>query len=352
VLAVLIWLVRRLERWLHEHIFKVGWLFTKRLSTTTVTYYLLFLPGIVLYEVTLYFAATFLNVRASVRIKVPEEQAMARLRLEFVQLADKIAGPKQPFLTFAPLVVGLAVIGVISTSVLRLDRIFLAVQFAGLEALPTVLADVLATPGFWLWAYLMFTIANTMFPSDFSAMRRLRPVVTLLALVIGVGFLLGVSDDLLGFALSGPLNTLVVSLIETLAIVAALDLFVTLLLSIVENTYERIRGDSATFQNGKLVALTKAQIQAAKTAEREKARKAAEKSKQLEKYTSIYDFPFPLPAAPGRETEVVITKEEPAALTPSAATSALTGREGASTITSRPLSVQDEQIGKLSEDEL
>jgi hypothetical protein len=337
--------VRRLERWLHEHIFKVGWLLTKRLSTTTVTYYLLFLPGIVLYEVTLYFAATFLNVRANIRIRIPAEQDMARLRLEFVQLADKIAGPKQPFLTLAPLVVGLLTIGVIATSVLRLDRIFEAVRFAGLESLPTVLADVLDTPGFWLWAYLIFTIANTMFPSDFKAMRRLRPLATLLALAIGVGFLLGISDDLLGFALSGPLNALVISLVETMAVVAVLNLFVTLLLSIIENTYERIRGDSATFQNGKLVALTKAQIQATKAAEREKARKAEERSKQLQKFSSIYDFPFPLPAAPSKDSDVVVTREEPAGLPPAAATSMLTGREGASTITSQPLSVQDRPIG-------
>ena len=73
----MLWLVRRLQKWLHQQLFKVGWLVSKRLSRTTVIYYLIFFPGIVLYELTVWFSATLFNVRADIAFKIPEEQSAA-----------------------------------------------------------------------------------------------------------------------------------------------------------------------------------------------------------------------------------------------------------------------------------
>ena len=67
-------LFRQIERWLHQHIFKVGWLLTNNFQTTTVLYYILFLPGILLHECSLWLAAGILNVRAERAIEFPAEQ--------------------------------------------------------------------------------------------------------------------------------------------------------------------------------------------------------------------------------------------------------------------------------------
>ncbi len=79
--------MRRLERWLHQHIFKVGWLLTKNLQTTTILYYTFFLPGVVLHEFIYWLFAGFINVRAERAIAWPEAQAIAELRLNFIRLA-------------------------------------------------------------------------------------------------------------------------------------------------------------------------------------------------------------------------------------------------------------------------
>ena len=79
--------MRRLERWLHQHMFKVGWLLTKNLQTTTILYYTFFLPGVVLHEFIYWLVAGILNVRAERAIAWPEAQAIAELKLNFIKLA-------------------------------------------------------------------------------------------------------------------------------------------------------------------------------------------------------------------------------------------------------------------------
>jgi hypothetical protein len=64
---------------MHQHIFKVGWLVTKKLRTTTTLYYTIFLPGVFLHEIVLWFIAGILNVRAERAIAWPEQQAIGEL---------------------------------------------------------------------------------------------------------------------------------------------------------------------------------------------------------------------------------------------------------------------------------
>src|SRR5215475_7197184 len=72
--ALLFYGLRRLEVWLHQHIFKVGWLVTNKYQTTTILYYAFFLPGILLNQLTIWTIAGFLNVRAAHSIAWPEKQ--------------------------------------------------------------------------------------------------------------------------------------------------------------------------------------------------------------------------------------------------------------------------------------
>lgn len=80
-----------------------------------------------------------------------------------------------------------------------------------------------------------------------------------------------------------------------------MNLFATALLGIIEAVIERITGDSAAFQNGKLVAVRRKDLLAQKVQQKEKAEKAAAKSAQRANAPlSIYNLPLPIPEAPGK----------------------------------------------------
>jgi len=87
--ATLLYLLRQLERWLHQHIFKVGWLFTKSFQTTTTLYYAFFLPGIFLNELVRWMVAALLDIRAERTFEWPQQQDIGELKLNFIRIQPK-----------------------------------------------------------------------------------------------------------------------------------------------------------------------------------------------------------------------------------------------------------------------
>jgi hypothetical protein len=321
----LLWLIRRQERWLHQHLFKVGWLITGRLSTTTVVYYLLFLPGIILHELIVWFTATVINVNAHVSMRIPGEQSVAELKLEFVKLA-KTTRVKRAVLALMPVLAGISVIEIIASQALRFQTAASLMAGQGLQALPQAIQSTTTQPGFWLWAYVIFTIANTMFPADLKQSFGGRWAWLVLGGTFGIILLAARGND----ALAIPFQQAGTALFQSLVLVAALDLLVTTLLRIIEEAIERTTRRSATFTNGKLVALTREQVLAQAAQKRQKQQKAAPRPADL--IQSVYDLPFPMPVPQSRESA-----SEPVAASP--VIPGDTGRAGASLIVSEPLNV-------------
>ena len=116
-LGLLVLLFRQIERWLHQHIFKVGWLLTNDYQTTTILYYILFLPGILLHELALWLAAGLLNVRAERAIQFPEPQEIGELRLNFIRLATETGLIKRLVIAAAPFAAGLIALWAIGAQV-------------------------------------------------------------------------------------------------------------------------------------------------------------------------------------------------------------------------------------------
>lgn len=110
-----------MERWLHQHIFKVGWLLTHNFHTTTVLYYTFFLPGVLLHEVVTWLVAGIVNVRAKGAIAWPERQDIGELRLNFVQITQRISPLQQFIISVAPLTVGMLVTWHVANNVFRLE---------------------------------------------------------------------------------------------------------------------------------------------------------------------------------------------------------------------------------------
>ena len=104
--AVLLPLVY-VEKWIHSHLYGVGWLLTDDHKSATALYYVLLFPGVFVHEFTQYLVAGALNVKIKKVIAWPEAQDDGTLRLDFVRF-QKANRAQAAVIGAAPLVTGLA----------------------------------------------------------------------------------------------------------------------------------------------------------------------------------------------------------------------------------------------------
>jgi len=292
--------LRQLERWLHQHIFKVGWLLTKNFQTTTILYYTFFLPGVALNQFVVWLTAGIVNVRAERAIQWPEPQEVAELRLDFIRLAKGAGRFRLAVIAISPLVAGIVVIWLIASQVLGAASVMHAVSSDSISVIEAI-RQLSTAPDFWLWAYLVFTIGNTMMP-DPRNLRGFRVILWPTAAAIAVVVVLGVGSEVLGALLVGPLAEALNLLSSTFAVIIAVDLLAVACLGTLEALIERFTGDSATFEKGKLVAVTRRELLEQKRKQAARAAQARSRPALEAGPPSIYRLPLPIPGPPGRET--------------------------------------------------
>lgn len=288
--------------------FKMGWLITKDFKTTTVLYYAFFLPGVVLHEISLWLAASILNVRADRSIKWPEPQEVAQLRLEFVKPVKNAGRLKTALMNLLPLLVGIGVIWLAASTILDVPGTLSQARTGQLTDVTSSLNHLTSAPDFWLWVYVLFTVANTMMP-DFKTLRGWWPVIGAIVVLSTILFLVGLGDDTVLKLLTGPVATALNLVAGTFAITIAIDLVVVAVLGSLETIIERITGDSATFKNGKLIAITRKeriQQEAQQRASARVARKKAAAAVVPSGPPSIYNLPLPIPEPPGKDSSTTL----------------------------------------------
>ncbi|MEO8612623.1 MAG: hypothetical protein ABI690_32305 [Chloroflexota bacterium] len=300
--------MRRLERWLHQHIFKVGWLVTKQYQTTTILYYAFFLPGIVLYELVFWLIAGFLNVRADRAISWPEKQEIGELNLGFIKLSKNVGQFPLAIISTAPLITGLAAVAFIANNRLDFQGFITAMGSGFLDDVGAAVSRLVSAPDFWIWIYLVFTISNTMWP-DVSKLRGWRVVLIALAIAGAVLIVIGAGNQVIVDTLSGPVTNALNIFSGTLAVIIGIDLFVVAVLGTIEAIIERVTGDSATFKNGKMITMRREELIKQQAAERTTTRqqKATRAPALPAGPPSIYKMTLPIPGAPGKEA---VTRDE------------------------------------------
>jgi hypothetical protein len=309
-----------LERWLHQHIFKVGWLVTRSFQTTTILYYTFFLPGVLLRELTTWLVAGMLNVHATSSIQWPEAQEIAELDLSFVELTRNIPPFRMTILAIAPVITGLISVWVIAQNILGFDTFFAVLQPGSTVDAGEAIRQLTTAPDFWLWTYLLFVIGNTMIPrvNGFKAIRRVLIVVVVALVALAA---LGLGEPLVLRLLVGPVAEVLNVLAAIFVVVICIDVFFVVLLGTIEAVIERITGHSATFRRGKLIAMTRQERieEQRKRAQRES--RALARSKETKKpagLPSIYSRPLSIPGPPGdvsvtqSDTVIIGTEEKPA----------------------------------------
>lgn len=178
--AVLVPLVY-VEKWIHSHLYGVGWLLTNDTRSATILYYVLLMPGVLLHEAVQWLVAGAINVDTKTIRVWPEPQEDGTLRLDFVQV-QKTNRFSLAIIGAAPLIVGLALVWVISNYILSLDDLLAAIGTGDLRAIGVAVRSLGSAPDFYLWLYLLFAISNAMLPTP--ADRQGWPL--LVAVFVGV----------------------------------------------------------------------------------------------------------------------------------------------------------------------
>jgi hypothetical protein len=237
LIAILIWPLRQLERWMHKHLQGLGLLLTNNPQAAVLIYYLLLLPGVALHEASQWLLAKILRVKIK-RFQLWPEKQKGGIKLGMVEIEKDIDATRATMIGMIPVVAGCAVIAWIGST--RFDLPTLATAFAS-QDLGTILAGLnvfISTPDFWLWVYLVFAIANAMMPEAHDVINWWILIVPFAGLI---AFLLVLDQAILVAALmEGPVAAAGSYLSLALGIALAVDLLVMGLIALTEAIFSRV----------------------------------------------------------------------------------------------------------------
>jgi hypothetical protein len=173
---------------LHRELQALFLLLTRRADVSMILFALLFLPGVLLHELSHYLMAKLLFVPTGRFSILPRDLRNGTLQLGYVETAK--TGLLREFLIgIAPLLAGGGVVAYAGLAGLGLGALWPALATGNLPALLDALAALPARPDFWLWFYLTAAVSATMMPSA-SDRRVWLPLGLLLAAVLGLGLYL------------------------------------------------------------------------------------------------------------------------------------------------------------------
>ena len=243
-LAVTLVILLFVERWVHRHLQGVMLLITGDHKLAAVLYALPLLPGIALHELSHAVAATLLMVKVG-RISIRPKRTGRRIQLGFVPV-EKTDVVRASLIGLAPLLTGCGVILLIGYRIFGVDAVSAAFAAGNW---PTLLAEVrraLAAPDAWVWAYVIFTVSNTMMPSQ--ADRQTWATVMLFLILAGIAIWSAGWGPVVVACLSRPVAVALRWLITVCALTVAVDLPFALLIALTEKLLERVKGWQVDYQ--------------------------------------------------------------------------------------------------------
>jgi hypothetical protein len=169
-----------LRRWIGARVQAISYLLSGDLTVTMWLYFVAFLPGVVVHELSHWLMALILGVpRGKVRLWPERKSGGVRLGSVMVKPVDPL---RNSLVGLAPLLGGTAVVLLIGDWVLRLGEVGEALLGGRWEGLWRAVERSVHIPDFWLWLYFLFTVANAMMPSE-SDREPWPPVLIFLVLV-------------------------------------------------------------------------------------------------------------------------------------------------------------------------
>tara|TARA_B100001123_G_scaffold448165_1_gene608126 strand:- start:1590 stop:2240 length:651 start_codon:yes stop_codon:yes gene_type:complete len=144
---------------------------------------IVFLPGVVLHEMSHLIVARLLGVPTMGFSVWPKKQSDGSLRLGYVH-TKKVDFVRESLIGVAPLIFGCAAVAAIGLKLLDLDDVGMALLRGDfINGFINVL-HVFRSTDLFIWGYILFALSNTMMPS--SSDRRAWPILGILMLIVGL----------------------------------------------------------------------------------------------------------------------------------------------------------------------
>lgn len=238
-LIVAFLLMYPLNRWISAHAQGVAFLLTGSSQVAIWLFWVLFLPGTFLHELSHWVTAKLLGVKTSRFSLWPTIKKKGELQMGSLQV--EVADPfRHSLIGLAPLIFGSLAVLLIGQGRLELGVLGQAMIGGDLELIGEALALTLAVPDVWLWLYLLFAIANAMLPSPSDRQAWLS-----VSIYLGLAFLVAIGLGLNPF-LSPQVQTLgltiITHLLSAFVITIAVDIFFIVIIFILENVFSWLLG--------------------------------------------------------------------------------------------------------------
>ena len=238
-LIVTFLLLYPLNRWISTHVQGVAFLLTGNPRVAMWIFWVLFLPGTLLHEISHWITAKLVGVQTGKFSVWPKVKKRGQLQMGAVQV--DVADPfRHSIIGVAPLVFGSVAVLIIGQGWLGLSQIGQVIVGSYVEDVIEAVGNMLAVPDVWIWLSLIFAVSNAMLPSssDREAWRTVLIYLGLmLALVIGFDFIPTFSEDVQDLGL-----TILTYLLSAFVITIAVDIFFISIIFIVEITFGWILG--------------------------------------------------------------------------------------------------------------
>ncbi len=237
-LAVAMGLLLLVERWIHRHLQGTMLLFTGDRKVAVILYALFLLPGVFLHEISHALVAMLLGVRVG-RISLRPKMADQRIQLGFVPVEETDV-VRASLIGLAPLLTGSAIILLIGHYVFGISTTQSALVSGNWDAMIQGLQEMLKAPDALLWAYVVFAVSNTMFPSR-SDRQAWTPVFLFLILLTALIWAAGLGPAIVN-SLSSTLSAAVYWLLMVYVFTLVADLPFVLFIVLTEKLLGHLKG--------------------------------------------------------------------------------------------------------------
>jgi len=239
VFLMLLWL----RRWIEAHLQGLAFLIGGHPTVAVWLFFLIFLPGTLIHELSHWLAARLLLVRTGRIVIWPQVKAGRSLWLGTVQVGhtDPLRGS---LIGLAPLLGGSLVVVLIGAQ-LQLDALGALVVGGQWQLVGQALIHTSHLADSWLWAYLLFAVANRMLPSP-SDRQAWKPVLIFLAGVSAVMLISGWTPRLNSDA-QHFVQQVIAFLLYAFSVSVLIDLLTTVLIAVLELIVSLVRRQRVSY---------------------------------------------------------------------------------------------------------